>query len=161
MFKIVLLLNHNNLINFFKRFFYNLIEMAIQKRGTTMFERINQYLHLTVKCHLRNGKSFVGFDFHMNVVLENSSEFRRVRKRRDKNVPNSKFVIKEEKRQLGIIILCGEYILSMAAVEGQQPVARAAPSRRGPRTSHPGSGSRYVSSRSTARSQWSKRGGRY
>ena len=74
MFKIVLLLNHNNLINFFKRFFYNLIEMAIQKRGTTMFERINQYLHLTVKCHLRNGKSFVGFDFHMNVVLTNSTQ---------------------------------------------------------------------------------------
>ena len=48
--------------------------MATNKRSTTMFERINQYLNLTVKCHLRNGKSFVGFDFHMNVVLTNSTQ---------------------------------------------------------------------------------------
>ena len=167
MFKIVLLLNYNNLINFLKSFYYNLIEMATLKGVSTKFSRINQYLNLTVKCLMRDGRTFVGlfkaFDKHMNVVLINSTEFRRVRRRKDKNDPKSLFVIKEEKRRLGMIILRGEHIVCVEAEGGQQPVARAAPSRRGPPPSHPGSGSGYArstGSRSTASSRQSRRGGR-
>ena len=99
--------------------------MASRKIAVT---RVFKYLNLTVKCLTKDGRTFVGifkaFDKRMNVVLTNSTEFRRVRRRKDDNNPDSPFVIKEEKRNLGMIVMRGEHIVSMAAEGGQQPVAR-------------------------------------
>merc|ERR1712002_846845 len=133
------------------------------------YSKISHHLNLTMKCLLKDGRSFVGvfkaFDKHMNLVLTTCTEFRRVRRRRDKT-PNSPFVIKEEKRQLGMVVLRGEHIVSLSVEGGQQPAQSTTPSRSGPR-SYPSSASRFPgsgynkgppsSSRSSASQQQSSR----
>jgi len=73
---------------------------------------------------INDGRAFVGqmlaFDRHMNLVLAECEEFRRVRPKK-KAGESEAGPVQEMKRTLGLVILRGETVVSMT-VEGPPPV---------------------------------------
>jgi len=64
--------------------------------------------------------TLLAFDKHMNVVLADTEEFRRIKRKPAKAAASQAPIISEEKRTLGLIILRGLHIVSLS-VEGPPP----------------------------------------
>lgn len=92
--------------------------MALSK-GSKMLNLINYRLRIT----LADSRVFTGqmlaFDKHMNLVLADCEEFRRVKPKSGAKVKEG-LAEQEEKRTLGLIILRGENIVSLS-VDGPPP----------------------------------------
>lgn len=77
-----------------------------------------------MKITINDGRSFVGkmlaFDRHMNLVLADCEEFRRVRPKKKPGETETP-AMQEMKRTLGLVILRGETVVSLS-VEGPPPV---------------------------------------
>jgi small nuclear ribonucleoprotein (snRNP)-like protein len=85
-----------------------------------MLSLINWRLKITIN----DGRAFIGqmlaFDRHMNLVLADCEEFRRVRQKK-KPGETEAGPEQEMKRSLGLVILRGETVVSLS-VEGPPPV---------------------------------------
>lgn len=85
-----------------------------------MLSLINWRLKVTIN----DGRAFIGqmlaFDRHMNLVLADCEEFRRVRPKK-KPEETEAGPEQEMKRALGLVILRGETVVSLS-VEGPPPV---------------------------------------
>ena len=60
--------------------------------------------------------TFMAFDRHMNIVLGDTEEYRRIKAKKGQGIVEEK----EEKRTLGLIILRGDSVVSMT-IEGPPP----------------------------------------
>ncbi|KAJ3480399.1 hypothetical protein NLI96_g8369 [Meripilus lineatus] len=91
-----------------------------KSKGGKMLSLINYRLKVTIN----DGRAFVGqmlaFDRHMNLVLADCEEFRRVRPKK-KPGETEAGPMQEMKRTLGLVILRGETVVSLS-VEGPPPI---------------------------------------
>ena len=84
-----------------------------------MLSLVNWRLKITIN----DGRAFIGqmlaFDRHMNLVLAECEEFRRIRPKKKPGEETSPE--QEVKRALGLVILRGETVVSIS-IEGPPPI---------------------------------------
>ncbi|KUI57549.1 Small nuclear ribonucleoprotein-associated protein B [Cytospora mali] len=98
--------------------------MATNKQG-----KMAGYINYRMRVTLMDGRQMTGqmlaFDKHMNLVLADTEEFRRIKKQNKSAAPgaapgSAQTIVQEEKRTLGLTIVRGAHIVSLS-VESPPP----------------------------------------
>ena len=84
-------------------------------RGSRMLRFINYRMKITLQDSRVLIGTFMAFDRHMNIVLGDTEEYRRIKTKVGKTKEE-----REEKRTLGLIILRGDSVISLT-IEGPPP----------------------------------------
>lgn len=91
-------------------------------QGMTKASKILQYVNYRMRITVDDGRQFVGkfmaFDKHMNIVLGDAEEFRRLPVKSASGGKTGEE--KEEKRALGLVVVRGDCVVSMT-VESKPP----------------------------------------
>lgn len=87
-------------------------------RSSKMLQFVNWRMRVTIADNRTLLGTFMAFDRHMNIVLGDCEEYRKVR---GKKVSEEK----EEKRSLGLVLLRGENVISLQAESPPPPKPRA------------------------------------
>lgn len=96
--------------------------MAANKQGK-MQNLINYRMRVTLTDGRQMTGQMLAFDKHMNLVLADTEEFRRIKRKATKQGPgssNAPLVEAEEKRTLGLTIVRGTHVVS-CSVDGPPP----------------------------------------
>uniref|UniRef100_A0A7S2IBJ7 Sm protein B n=1 Tax=Helicotheca tamesis TaxID=374047 RepID=A0A7S2IBJ7_9STRA len=86
-------------------------------KGSKLLRYVEHRLRVTLTDSRTIIGTFLAFDKHLNLVLSDAEEFRTLRKKGDRSAVVEE---RQEKRALGLIILRGENVVSVA-VEGPPP----------------------------------------
>mmetsp|Transcript_12637 Transcript_12637/g.18428 ORF Transcript_12637/g.18428 Transcript_12637/m.18428 type:complete len:169 (+) Transcript_12637:96-602(+) len=89
-------------------------------KGSKLLRYVEHRLRITLMDSRTITGTFLAFDKHLNLVLSDTEEFRTLRRGSRVNVIEER----QEKRNLGLIILRGENVVSIA-VEGPPPPSAA------------------------------------
>jgi len=91
-------------------------------KGSKLLRYVDHRLRVTLSDSRVITGTFLAFDKHLNLVLSDSEEFRTLRSSAGGSGNNRANIVEErqEKRHLGLIILRGENVVSLA-VEGPPP----------------------------------------
>ena len=82
--------------------------MASSKTSSKMIQFINFRMKVTISEDRTLVGTFLAFDRYMNLVLADTQEFRRLKKRKGKDLEE-----REEMRTLGFVVLRGENVVSI------------------------------------------------
>jgi len=85
-------------------------------RSSRMLHYINYRMRITLQDSRMLVGTFMAFDRHMNIVLGDTEEYRRIKSKKGQGITEEK----EEKRTLGLIVLRGDSVVSMT-IEGPPP----------------------------------------
>lgn len=85
-------------------------------RSSRMLTYINYRMRITLQDSRTLVGTFMAFDRHMNMVLGDTEEYRRIKSKKGSGITEEKL----EKRVLGLIILRGDSVVSMT-IEGPPP----------------------------------------
>ena len=85
---------------------------------------VNWRLRVTISDTRQLVGTFLAFDRHMNLVLADTEEFRRIKAKKVGGTPGEKEE-REEKRVLGLVLLRGECVISLTAEAPPPPKPKA------------------------------------
>jgi len=93
--------------------------MAEKVKGNKMLQYVNWRMRIQISETRTLLGTFMAYDKHMNLVLGDCEEYRRVSRKKEKEGE------KEEKRMLGLLLLRGENVISLSAETPPPPKPRA------------------------------------